>query len=171
MPSTRPNATEIPEYYFTYINQVPDGDIRRYLETQAEETARLFRGISDERSHHRYADGKWSIREVLSHINDCERLFAFRAFWFARGLEGNLPSFDQEVAIRQAGAGDRPWQSHLDEFDQIRASTISLFRHLPADAWDRRGTASGYEFTARSLAWTAAGHVTHHVRLMHERYL
>jgi hypothetical protein len=166
-----PDHTEAAEYYFLYINQVAGTDIGRILETQGPETVALLEGISEERSRHRYAPGKWSIRQVLSHINDAERLFVFRAFWFARGLEEPLPSFEQDIAIAHAGADDRLWSAHIDEFRTVRAATVSLFRHLPPDAWMRRGTASGNPFSVRALAFITAGHVAHHVRLLRERYL
>jgi hypothetical protein len=169
--STRPDRTEAAEYYFTYIDQVPEGDVCDLLEAQAPETLRLFGGISDERSHHRYAPDKWTIREVVGHINDTERLFAFRALWFARGLADPLPSFDQNVALAHAGADGRAWQSHLDEFAAIRAATLSFFRGLPPEAWARQGTASGNPFSVRALAYITAGHVAHHVRILRERYL
>jgi hypothetical protein len=169
--STKPDRTEAAEYYFTYINQVPAGDIGDILETQAPETLRLLGGISDERSRHRYAPDKWTIREVVGHINDTERLFLFRALWFARGLPDPLPSFDQDVALAHAGADARAWQSHLDEFAAIRAATLSFFRNLPPEAWARRGTASGNPFSVRALAYITAGHVAHHVRILRERYL
>jgi hypothetical protein len=171
MPLHRPEAAECPEYYFTYINQVPDGDIRASLESQGAEAARLFESIDEAKSLHRYGDGKWSIREVVAHLNDCERLFMFRAFWFARDLGGVLPSFDQEIANTRAAADTRPWKDHIAEFRNIRASTLDLVRGLPGDAWGRSGLASGYPFSVRSLAWMAAGHVTHHMRLLRERYL
>ena len=104
-------------------------------------------------------------------MNDTERLFAFRAFWFARGFESPLPSFDQNVALAAAAADARPWQSHLDEFAAVRAATLSFFRHLPVDAWERRGTASGNPFSVRALAYLSAGHVFHHVAILNERYL
>lgn len=169
--STRPDRTEAAEYYFTYIDQVPEGDICDVLETQAPETLRLLGGISEERSRHRYAPDKWTIREVVGHINDTERLFLFRALWFARGFADPLPSFDQNVAIEHAGADARPWTSHLEEFQAIRAATLSFFRHLPPEAWTRRGTASGNPFSVRALAYITAGHVAHHVRILRERYL
>jgi hypothetical protein len=165
------DRTEAAEYYFTYIKQVPEGDIGRILDAQEAETVQLLHGISEERSRHRYAPGKWTIREVVSHMNDTERMFAFRALWFARGFDSALPSFDQDVAIRTAGADDRPLSSHIDEFRAVRAATLSFFRNLPADAWTRRGIASGNPFTVRALAHIAAGHVAHHVRILRERYL
>ena len=166
-----PDRTEAAEYYFTYIDQVPAGDICRVLEAQLPETLALLHDISDEQSLTRYAPGKWSIREVVSHLNDTERLFVFRAFWFARGFDSPLPSFDQNVAVSTAGADERSWRSHVDEFKAVRAATLAFFRDLPADAWTRRGVASGNPFTVRALAYLSAGHVTHHTRILRERYL
>ena len=123
------DRTEAAEYFFTYINQVPEGEIGRILETQEREVVQLLSGISDERSLHRYAPGKWTIREVVSHINDTERMFTFRALWFARGFDSELPSFEQDVAIRTAGANDRSYRGHVDEFRAIRAAT-GTSRHL-----------------------------------------
>ncbi|HEY7789949.1 MAG TPA: DinB family protein [Vicinamibacterales bacterium] len=165
------DPSEAAEYYFTYINQVPTGDIVDVLAQQAGETAALLGTISDEGSLHRYASDKWSIREVVSHINDAERIFASRALWFARGFPDPLPSFDQNVAIASAGADARAWRTHVEEFETIRAATLSLFRNLPADAWTRRGIASGNPVSVRALAYIVAGHVAHHVRLLRERYL
>lgn len=169
--TTRPDRTEAAEYYFTYIDQVPPGDIRQTLEAQLPEFLDLLRGLPEPRSLHRYAPDKWSIRQVVSHLNDCERLFVFRAFWFARGFDAPLPSFDQDAAIRETGADDRPLSDHLEEFRSVRAATLSLFRSLPDAAWGRRGIASGNPFTVRALAWITAGHVAHHARLLRERYL
>jgi hypothetical protein len=168
---TAPDRTEAAEYYFTYINQVAGGDICRILEDQAAETLAVLRGVSDEQSLHRYAPDKWSIREVVSHLNDTERLFVFRAFWFARGFDSPLPSFDQNVAAAAAGADTRSWKSHLEEFEAVRAATLAFFEHLPADAWSRRGVASDNPFTVRALAYIAAGHVNHHMKILRERYL
>jgi hypothetical protein len=169
--STAPDRTEAGDYFFGYINQVPPGDILAILEAQLPETLALLQGISDERSLRRYAPGKWSIREVAGHLSDCERLFTFRAFWFARGLGEPLPSFDQEIAARHAGAHDRAWSSLIDEFRAVRLSSLALFHSLQADAWLRRGVASGNPFTVRALAYVAAGHVVHHASILRERYL
>jgi hypothetical protein len=166
-----PERAETAEYYHRYIDQVPAGDIRDVLEHQLGDASSMLEAISEEQSLHRYAPGKWSIREVVAHINDTERLFTFRAFWFARALGEPLPSFDQDIAASHAGADDRPWRSHLDEFRAVRAATIALFRNLPAEAWTRRGVASGNPFTVRALAYIAAGHVAHHLRLLREQYL
>jgi DinB superfamily len=170
-PMPRPDRSEAAEYYFHYIDQVGGGDIRTLLETQAAEAFAFFHGIPEERSLHRYGEGKWSIREVLSHLNDCERLFVFRAFWFSRGFDSPLPSFDQNVAIASAGADGRPWRSHLEEFRVVRAASLAFFRELPEEAWHRAGVASENRFTVRALAYIAAGHVAHHVSILRDRYL
>jgi hypothetical protein len=169
--NTRPERDEAADYYFLYIDQVVGADVCATLEAQAADTLALLRGVSDERSRHRYAPGKWSIREVLGHINDTERLFVSRAFWSARGFDTPLPSFDQHVALAASGADDRPWTSHVDEFASLRPATLAFFRNLPEEAWSRRGIASDNPFTVRALAFIAAGHVTHHVKILRERYL
>jgi hypothetical protein len=160
--TTRPGHDEAAEYYSKYINQVPDGDIVETLERQGRETVALLRGISEDASRHSYAAGKWTIRQVQCHVNDCERLFVFRAMWFARGLESPRPSFDQDVAVEGAGADERSWASLVAEFDALRAASIEFFRTLPREAWQRKGIASNNPFTVRALAWITAGHVAHH---------
>lgn len=166
-----PDRTEAAEYYFTYIDQVGPGDICQILEAQADETLGLLHGIPEAQSLHRYAPDKWTIRQVLSHVNDTERAFVFRALWFAREFDSPLPSFDQNIAIAGADADARSWQSHVEEFRAVRASTVAFFGNLPTDAWPRRGIASGNPFTVRALAYITAGHVTHHMRILRERYL
>jgi uncharacterized damage-inducible protein DinB len=171
MTTTKPDRTEAAEYYFTYIDQVGEGDIGGVLADQLPATLTLLRTISDEQSLHRYAPDKWSIRQVVSHVSDAERLFAFRAFWFARGFDSPLPSFDQNVAVAGANADERSWASHVDEFRAVRGATLAFFQNLPPDAWARRGVASGNPFTVRALAYMVAGHVAHHMKIVRERYL
>jgi uncharacterized damage-inducible protein DinB len=167
----RPESTEAAPYYFTYIDAVPDGDIGRTLASQLDRALALFRRISKETSLHRYAPDKWSVRQVLNHITDCERVIVFRAFWFARGFDTPLPDFDQEIAAREARADDLSWASHVEDFRRVRLGSLSLFENLPADAWMRKGVASGNQFTVRALAWIAAGHFAHHMAVLRERYL
>lgn len=167
----RPDRSEAAAYYFTYIDKVPDGDICEILRTQTVEALALFERIPDSQAGHRYAPDKWSIAEVVNHVNDCERLFTFRAFWFARGFTGPLPSFDQNVAMATAGADARSWASHVDEFESLRGASVAFFAGLPAEAWDRRGVASGFPFSVRALAYMTAGHAEHHARILRERYL
>ena len=170
--TVKPDRTEAAEYYFTYIDQVPDGvDVCDVIEAQLPETLSLLQSISDEQSLHRYAPDKWTIREVVGHLIDTERLFVFRALWFARALDSALPSFDQNIAMSHAGSNDRDWAGLIDEFRALRESSLAFFQTLPADAWSRRGTASGYPFSVRALAYMTAGHVTHHVKILRDRYL
>jgi hypothetical protein len=169
-PHGRPERSEAAEYYFTYIDLVPEGEICETLDAQLAETITLLERVTPDRIDYRYAPDKWSIREVLGHLNDTERLFMFRAFWFARGFDSPLPSFDQHVAMLHGAAGSSSWQSQVDEFRSLRQSSVLFFRHLPPEAWLRRGIASGNPFTVRALAYTGAGHVIHHANILRERY-
>jgi len=169
--TTFPDRTEAAEYYFTYIDQVREGDVVAMLDAQGVEVLDLLHGISEKQSLRAYAPGKWSVRDVVNHITDTERLFVFRAFWFARNFESPLPSFDQNIAVSAARADDRSWSSLIEEFRVLRAATTAFFRSLPADAWARRGIASDNPFTVRALAYLTVGHVTHHTTIIRERYL
>ena len=167
----RPDRSEAGEYYFRYIDQVPPGDVVGHLASQRDEAVALFRDVPDSLAGHRYAEGKWTLREVVGHISDTERLFSARAFWFGRGFDTPLPSFDQNVAIDAARFNERTWRSLVDEFAAVRDATLSFFTTLPPEAWDRRGIASDNPFTVRALAFLAAGHVTHHLEIVKARYL
>jgi hypothetical protein len=167
----RPGTDETAAYYFNYIDKVPGDDIVGYLAAQLDETMPFLSGISEEKSLHRYAPEKWSIRQVLNHVNDGERLFVYRAFWFARGFDSPLPSFDQEVSVVAAKADEVPWAEHVEELRGLRQATLSFFRNLPQEAWDRKGIASDYPFTVRALAFITGGHLAHHTAILRERYL
>src|SRR5438132_8596560 len=167
----RPQEDEAAPYYFTYIHRIAGDDVLSVLEGQWEDSLKFVPTISEEKSLHRYASEKWSIRQVLNHITDTERTTAFRALWFARGFESPLPSYDQNTAASGAQADRVSWAAHVEEFQHVRRSTISLFRNMPSDAWLRSGTASDNRFTVRALAYIIAGHFVHHVSLLRERYL
>lgn len=167
----RPGRDETTGYYHGYIDQVPEGDVRTILARQRDETLSFLEAIPESRASHRYAPEKWSVAGVLCHINDCERLYAFRAFWFARGLPAPLPSFEPELVLNAARPEDRSLESHAREFASVRAATLDLFDNLPDEAWLRRGIASEMPFSVRALAYIAAGHVIHHSRVLKERYL
>ena len=167
----RPEKSEAAAYYFTYIDQVADGDVEALLANQLKDSGALFSKISEQKSLYRYAPEKWSIRQVLNHITDAERTFAFRALWFARGLDTPLPSYDQNIASRGAEADTVVWAAHVEEFRSVRLATISLFANMPPEAWMRSGIASDHPFTVRALAYIIAGHLTHHVKILREKYL
>jgi hypothetical protein len=167
----RPQPAEVAPYYFTYIDQVAGDDAGLVMERQLDESLTLFADISEEASLHRYAPDKWSIRQVLNHVTDTERAFAFRALWFARGFDAPLPGYDQNVAAAAAAADSVAWSAHVDEFRHVRLATIGLYRNLPAEAWTRSGIASDKPFTVRALAFIIAGHLAHHAAILRERYL
>ena len=167
----RPTPTEAAPYYFTYINQVPGDNALAVIESQADEVLQLCKGISEEKSLLRYVADKWSIRQVLNHVTDTERAFAFRALWFARGFSAPLPDYDQNIAAAGADADKVSWADHTEEFRRVRLATISLFRNLPSEAWMRSGIASNNRFTVRAMAFITAGHVEHHLKILRERYL
>lgn len=167
----RPQQTEAPAEYFLYIDKVTGDDVLSAFQSQMETSLALFSGISEEASLHRYVPDKWNIRQLLNHVSDGERIFAYRALWFARGYDSPLPGFDQEIAAANAGADQIPWATHVEEFRRIRLSTISLFRNMPAEAWSRQGIANDKPVTVRALAYVIAGHEAHHISVLRQKYL
>jgi hypothetical protein len=166
-----PGSDEYAEYYGRYIALVPSGSLITLLDEQGRDTAALLAGIPEAKAGHRYAPGKWSIKEVIGHITDAERVFSYRALSFARGETAPLPSFD-ENAWAPAGRFDRwPLARLARGLDAVRRATIELFSTLDADALARRGTASGWGVSVRALAYIIAGHERHHVKILKERYL
>src|SRR5204863_4873025 len=138
----RPTADECSPYYFTYINLVPDGDIMHTLQSQHTDIHALLKNTTDAYASARPAPEEWSIKEVVAHVSDAERLFAFRALWFARGEQSALPGMEPNPWVALTDANARPMSDLLAEFDQVRAASISLFVNLDASAWQRRGIAS-----------------------------
>ena len=169
--SGRPATDEYAPYYGRYVDEVPEGDILAILETQAERTAELLQGLDEQQAMFRPTPADWSIKEVICHLCDTERIFAYRALRIARGDMTPLAGFEQEPYVAQAEADARPLSDHLAEFATVRQSTIWLFRGIPAAAWERRGTASEVTFSVRALAYIAAGHENHHIRSLKDEYL
>ena len=167
----RPAAQEFASYYSTYVDLIGSDDIVGTLQAQLDTALSVLAGISEEKSLHRYGADKWSIRELLNHVSDTERVFVYRALWFARGFDTALPGFDQNVAVPGARAEQFSWASHVEDFRAVRAATLTFFRNLPEEAWGRSGVASGNPVTVRALAYIVAGHVAHHMAILRERYL
>lgn len=167
----RPAADEYATFYETYVSLVPDGDVVGTLSRQLEETLALLRNVPASREDFRYEPGKWSIKEVVGHMTDAERIFSYRALCIARGDRANLPGMDQDEYMRGANFDARRLGDLSAEFDYVRRATLSLFRHLDAEAWLRRGTANDREVSVRALAYILAGHEAHHVNVLKERYL
>lgn len=167
---TRPKATEAADYYFKYIDLVTSDEIVPAIKSQLGETLEFLHGISEEQSLQAYAPGKWTIRELLNHVNDGERIFLGRAVWFARGFKDPLPSFEQDIAVQAAQANNTPWAELVEEFRTIRLSTISFFDKLSDEAWSRTGIASDNPVSVRAIAYIIAGHVAHHTQVLREKY-
>ena len=167
----RPAPTEAAPYYYTYIDRISSEDVVGELESQFDPTLRILATITEEKSLHRYAPDKWSIRQLLNHVSDNERVFLYRALWFARGFDTPLPGFDQNIAVPHAAADQFSWASHIADFSAVRAATLSFFRNLPEEAWSRTGIASDNPVSVRALAYIIAGHVAHHIAILQERYL
>lgn len=169
--ATRPEATEYAPYYADYVGRVTDGDIVDTLEKDRSEFLDILKAIPDEKASYRYADGKWSIRELLGHVIDAERVFTYRALRFSRGDQTELASFDQDVFVRGGEFESRTLADLVREFDHVRAATLDLFRTMSDAAILRSGIASSNRVSARALAWIAAGHARHHMVVLQERYL
>jgi hypothetical protein len=167
----RPAQDEYAAYYEKYVSLVPAGDVVETLRRQLDETLALLGGIGEERADSRYAPEKWSIKELVGHVIDAERIFAYRALRIARGDQTPLPGFEQDDYIATGNFGARTLADLSEEFALVRRSTIELLRHLDEAAWLRRGTASDNEVSVRALAHILAGHEAHHVRILRERYL
>jgi hypothetical protein len=169
--SSRPDADECSPYYFTYTQLVPDGDIIHTLQTQHADIHATLKHTSDAKASEYPAPGEWSIKQVIAHLSDTERLFSFRALWFARGEQAALPGMEPNPWVAITDANARAVDKLLAEFDQVRAATVSLFANLDPPAWQRRGTASDNLISVRALAWIIAGHELHHNRSLREAYL
>jgi uncharacterized damage-inducible protein DinB len=167
----RPGTDEYAPYYGTYIGKVPDGDLRSMLSSQLAETLALIQSIPESRGGHRYAPDKWSIKEVLGHLADSERIFSYRALRIARGDATPLPGFEQDDYVPAGGFDGRTLRDLADELAAVRQATIHLFAHLDQTALERRGTASGKPVSVRALAYIIAGHELHHLGILKTRYL
>lgn len=166
----RPAADEFAPYYATYIDQVPGDDPITALEVQTAVTALVLGRIDTAKAAHRYAPGKWSVKEVIGHVTDAERVFSYRALRFARADATALPGFDENAWVPAAHFDEAPLADLLWAWRVQRTATLVLLRSLEAEAWQRRGTASGNPVSVRAIAWIIAGHERHHLGVLHERY-
>lgn len=165
-----PEPGDFAPFYRRYIELAVNGGVWRLLHTQADTLGRGLAAISDHAARARYAPGKWSIKQVIGHLSDTERIFAYRALRIARGDETPLPGFDQESYAAVHGIENRSLRELLEEFANVRSATISLVRSIPADGWGNRGTAGGEPVTVAALACMIPGHVQHHFDVLEERY-
>jgi hypothetical protein len=166
-----PAQTEYAPYYGRYVSLVPEGDILSLLSRQLDETLSILSGVTESQAGHRYAPDKWSVRELVGHLIDTERILAYRALRFARNDKTALPGFEQDGYISNASFDKCPIGELASEFEHVRRSTLFLFKHLDEEAWERRGTASDNEVSVRALAYIIAGHELHHMQILRTRYL
>jgi hypothetical protein len=167
----KPEETEYLSYYGRYISLVEDGDITAVLGKQLSETLGLLRSIPESRGGFRYAPGKWSIKELVGHLIDGERVFAYRALRFARNDRTPVPGYEQDDYIREASFDACALNDLAEEFASVRQSSLFLFKHLSEAAWTRRGTANDSEVSVRALAYIIAGHELHHREILRSKYL
>ncbi len=167
----RPEANEYNPYYATYINLLHEGDIIQILEEQIKETNLLLKDISDSEGHFRYAPNKWSIKEVIGHIADTERIMAYRLLSIARGETTSLPGYNDDMYVLRAAFDKQSMEYLLSNLTIVRQATVHLLKSLDAEAWLQRGTANNSEVTIRALAYIIAGHELHHRKIIKERYM
>jgi DinB superfamily len=166
-----PQTGEYASYYQRYIDHAPEEDIVAALDAQARDTATLLGGLSEQQAAHRYAPDKWSIKQLVGHVTDGERIFAYRALAIARGETQPLPGFDQEPYVVNSGADERSMSDLAGELAAVRRANVMMFRSLTDDAWCRIGTASDNPISVRALAYIVLGHERHHMGILRERYL
>jgi hypothetical protein len=167
----RPAPSEYAEYYGRYIGLVPEDDLCAAMAAQTEATLAFLRALPEAAGDHRYAPGKWSIKEVVGHVMDAERVFAMRALFFARLDAAALPGFEQDDWVNAATFDAQPLDELIAEFEHVRRGNLYFLKHLSAEAWRRRGTASGYDFSVRALAYVMLGHERYHLEVLRTRYL
>jgi hypothetical protein len=165
-----PDASEYAPYYGWYISLVKAGDILAALAEQAEETWALFAGLSDVQGHYRYAPEKWSVKEVLGHVIDVERVFAYRALRIARNDRTPLPGFEQDDYVRYGGFASQRLADLIEEFVCVRRANLMLFQQFSPEAWMRLGTADEKAISVRAIAYIMAGHELHHRQVLKEKY-
>lgn len=166
----RPAPSEYLEYYDRYIRLVGD-DVLRALREGVETTRRMLEPLPESRGDWRYAPGKWSIKEVMLHVTDTERVFSYRALRFARKDPAPLPGFDQDAWMPESGAPERTLRSLIDEHRAVRAATLAFFENLAPEAWERAGIANDARMSVRAAAFVIAGHEAHHQGVLREKYL
>src|ERR1035437_7074302 len=161
----RPESSEYPPYAAAYVNLVVGNDILSILASQLEQSTALLKNVDDRRaSEFSYAPGKWTIKQILGHVIDTERIFSYRAHHVARNDAVVLPGFEQDDYVAAGSFNERTLKSLIDEFRIVRQSTNALFQNLPEQAWMRQGNANKYSVTVRGVAFLAAGHELHHVK-------
>ncbi len=169
--TTRPDPTEYDPYFGQYVGLVPDGDIVATLSSQIESTLALLRTVPEQKAGHAYAPRKWSIKEVVGHVTDTERIFAYRGLRIGRNDKTPLPGFEQDDYVANTNFNARTLGSLMEEFALVRRASVQLFKHFNGEEWQRLGTANDRQISARAVAYNIAGHELHHLEIIRSRYL
>ncbi|HYO90463.1 MAG TPA: DinB family protein [Pyrinomonadaceae bacterium] len=169
--TARPDKSEYAPYYEKYMSLVPAGDIIATLGQQLEGTLATLRGITEEQANSRYAEGKWSVKELVGHIIDTERIFGYRALRFARNDQTPLPGYEQDDYVSNARFGELSLSDLAEELEHVRKANLCLFRQFDAETWQRQGEANNQMASVRALVHIIAGHETHHMNILRTRYL
>lgn len=167
----RPDVSEYNVRYSRYIDLVPESDLCAAMSQQIEETKAFVGGIPESMADFRYATGKWTIREVVGHVLDTERIFGYRLLCIARGDTAKLEGADQDLYVRNASFNRFKIEELLEEFALVRGSNVILIRHLLAEAWDRVGSVSGNSISVRAIGYLMVGHERHHLGIIQSKYL
>lgn len=166
----RPSPNDYASPYAGYVSLVPEDDVLSAIETQSSEVQKVLSSLDDARAGYRYADGKWSIKEVIGHLTDAERVFGYRALCIARGEQTSLPGFDENEYVSNANFDSWRIGELAESYALTRRANIVLFRNFAPEAWERRGLANNNPVTVRALAFIIAGHERHHLKVLRERY-
>ncbi|MGG2024552.1 DinB family protein [Gottfriedia sp. S16(2024)] len=167
---SRPNLNEYNPHFKGYIGLVPEGDLQTILRKQLDESISFFKGISKEKSEYRYAEGKWSIKEVLGHLVDTERIMCYRLLAIARGDHNPLPSFDENAYNDHANFNRLKLEQIIYEFQTVRQATLSMLENLSNETFENEGNVLNHPMTPRAIAYIIAGHELHHLKIINERY-
>ncbi len=166
-----PEPAEYAPFYGTYVRLVPEANLMTALEGQLDELLPLLEAVPEARGGHRYAEGKWSLREVVGHLSDAERVFAYRALRFSRADATDLPGFDEDHFVAHSGYDRRSLEDLREEFRHLRLANLGMFRGMDPEMTLRVGTANGHPISVRALACAMVGHARHHAGVIRERYL
>jgi uncharacterized damage-inducible protein DinB len=167
----RPDLEEFPVYMRSYVQLIPEGDIIQILNGQIVSTQEIFSAVTEKQAEYRYAEGKWTLSEVLGHLTDTERIMNYRILRIARGDKSPLMGFDENEYVQEASFNERTIADLLEDYQNVRRATISLLKGMPQKSFQNKGNANGFEVTVETIAYMIAGHELHHIKIIQEKYL
>jgi uncharacterized damage-inducible protein DinB len=167
----KPDISTLPEHFQNYVNQVEEDDIIKAYEKHSSSNIQFFAGISEQKSTFSYALGKWTVKEVLQHVIDTERVFCYRALAIARGEKNLLPGFDENIYASNSHANERSWSEIVEEYRTVCSATRCLIKSFSKEDYVKTGIASNHPISVLAMLFTIVGHAAHHVKILKERYL